>query len=450
MYQQEHTPFYQILLAAQQAKANQQAARAKDLQAKILEGKLDLERERFRLKEAERLEKEEKKRKILQLRAMASGVAQNLPVQNTPIPAAQSRPVSQMAPGVDTNTPARSMPGANTPVKQATQDDEKNKKIFQLRALAAQDDSDTPRRVGIVGQHGQAIALTPNQAREQLAQIAPDDPWLKAYNERQKRANDVAFKGIGSEWLNAANQVVGPLTPSKLAELASPEGEAQRREISDYLARAQASRGTRINVGTGQQGQQIDPLTMGRRAQVQEKIEATRDSLFQVAQLRSLGNPKRFLGLKSRLRNWGLGIEAQIFPEDLSEEENKLLQDARRFKEINEQIFNNYRVMVTGAGASMKELASLQNSIVNKNLSDPEYRAALDRFEDFARRAEATYARLLRQGIDVADPGYGKMFDRMMYESAGKYTEKKTESEQQLPDLSNASDEQLRAIVGGQ
>jgi hypothetical protein len=277
------------------------------------------------------------------------------------------------------------------------------------------------------------LALIEEQRKQEELQRQRDELALK--NKESQ------FKGVGNDWLNAANQVLGgPLTVNNMYGI-TPEQNAQ---INALAERERAAKGTKVTLNTGPNGP-TSPLTEGARTQMQDKLEATRDTIFQIDELRKLGSPSRFLGAQSRVKNWALEQAAGVAPSQLSDEQKNLVADDRRFNEINYSIFNNMRRIVTGAGASEKELAQLRSTIVNTSLDPVSYEAALNRLEDFNRRAESTYSRLLRQGVDVGDPGYGQKFDAEMAKSARQYAAKSTTQEQAKPPMATPNADPIMA-----
>ena len=378
MYTLNTTPLASSYMAAQQAKEAEQRSRLAELQQKLMQQKLDEEQQRREV-QADLTDNP-------QLLQEAQGYA------------AQGQPGMMRI--LQRGAPEDVQAMQEMQQQQATQ--ERNKQIFNLRLQAGRGDK---------------------QALGQLAQVAPEDPWLKSTMEREKWASEQGRKNYSPDLIEASNTF--GLTPEQ--GLTNPEVQKYMRMMSLEKARG---KGTKVTVSMGPNGP-VSPLTEGQRAQVQDKIEAVRDTIFQVDELRKLGPPGRFLGAQSRVKNWALEKAANVAPESLSDEQKKLVSDDRRFSEINYNIFNNMRRIVTGAGASEKELEQLRGTIINPSLSSVSYPAAIDRLEDFSRRAEATYARLLRQGVDVGDPGYGEKFDAEMARSASQYTEKVTGEGQQ-------------------
>lgn len=242
---------------------------------------------------------------------------------------------------------------------------------------------------------------------EWLRQVAPDE-YLKLEDAKQPK--------LGSDWVNAANQVIGPITPEKLSAL-TPE---QMSSIARAMTQGQKNRSSNVTVSVGANGQPTAsmPLTVAEQTSTQNQLTNIRDTLYQIDQLEKLGSPSQFLGIIPRAGNAWRSGKAMVAPSWMSKEEVDQLQKARQFSEINEGIFNAYRKVITGAGASEKELEQLRSTIMNTNLDPMSYQAALDRLKVFGRRAEYVYSKMLREGIDVSDPGYGTRFDLEMSRTA--------------------------------
>jgi len=106
------------------------------------------------------------------------------------------------------------------------------------------------------------------------------------------------------------------------------------------------------------------------------------------------------------------------------EERGKDLQGATTYFNSVQQFFNDYRKEITGAAAAEKELARLEASFINKDLSASQFKGALDQLVGKYTSEAEFNKNVLRQGLDTA-PRDDK---RQRLEATGKYTKEQIDA----------------------
>jgi hypothetical protein len=287
------------------------------------------------------------------------------------------------------------------------------------------------QREQMVTQLRQGAAQGDPDAIGQLAQVAPDDPFLKNMQASQIAERDTRLKAEQQAFSNNLD----------LRRVRAQEANAGKPS-------------TVVNVGGQQQpgAPQNMPLTAGQQSAQQEKLHGEEMQLARIDRLKTLGDPGQYLGLKNKIKSFSLSAVSEIAPDLVGEDQQKYLGNAREFRETVGEVFNKERKEITGAGASVKELEGLKDSVLNTDMSAPEFRRSIEKFEFFLRRSIDARRKLLREGIDVSNADYGARFDAEMARS-------KKEQEQQsrdaggdmslnaAPGLEGMSDEDLERLA---
>lgn len=158
-----------------------------------------------------------------------------------------------------------------------------------------------------------------------------------------------------------------------------------------WLEKMSKSRATQINM----------PGEGSSRAKLEQSLEKGEILLGRIADIRSYGDPSRFLGLKSKVANFTLSKIADVAPSLLDEGQQQAVADARQFKEDVDQVYLESKVEITGASGAEKELAEIRGTVLSTDLNTPEFNASLDRLERVTRRNMDIRRRLLERGVDL-------------------------------------------------
>lgn len=117
---------------------------------------------------------------------------------------------------------------------------------------------------------------------------------------------------------------------------------------------------------------------------------------------------------QGKLLNWGLEkMDKAGIGNPASDWGEKRLQQATRFKQGIEQIFNQYRKEITGAAASVQELERLKEAMMNADLSPTQFESSYNEFIAKIMRGQKIAAQMAREGYDPSKDENAEMFDRM-------------------------------------
>ena len=122
------------------------------------------------------------------------------------------------------------------------------------------------------------------------------------------------------------------------------------------------------------------------------------------------------LTIQGKAKKAGLRL-ADSLKIDIGPENREYLGKTRVFVEGVEQVFNQYRKLITGAQAAMKEITMLRDSILNKKLSPSEFQYSFDRYMGQIKRSLRIKRMLLREGV-TSEKALGKQIDRMFKSNA--------------------------------
>jgi hypothetical protein len=214
--------------------------------------------------------------------------------------------------------------------------------------------------------------------------------------------------------------------PSDLAQKVEeafgfPRGTPEhQREMQKLMAK----QGGGININLPGGNAEIEK---GVRAKFQESQAGDEMLLAKIDDIRSYGDPSRFLGLKSQVKNFALSKIAGVDGDLLSPESQQLVSDARLFKEDVESTYLQSKVAITGASGGQQELREIRNAVLSTDMSSPEFQASLDKLERVTRRNMDIRSRLLREGLDLKSTGGRKRLsdeiDRARASEASKSNE---------------------------
>jgi hypothetical protein len=207
------------------------------------------------------------------------------------------------------------------------------------------------------------------------------------------------IQGEAESMQNALNpKPEEPKTTNDMVEFMSisglkPGDPAFGAKFDAWLTKQNHSRATQINM----------PGALGEstKNKLQQANADDEMLLAKIGDIRSYGDPSKFLGLRSKATNFALGAIASISPESLSEEERQQVADARLFKEDVESTYLQAKVDITGSSGGEKELREIRNAVLSTDMSSPEFNASLDKFERVTRRNMEIRNRLMAQGFDL-------------------------------------------------
>lgn len=214
------------------------------------------------------------------------------------------------------------------------------------------------------------------------------------------KAMDAYFKD--REFKNKGNEPTSDMKEYKAAQLQGFKGTLQDWIVSNKKAGA-----TTVNVNTGNM-----PLTKPVTNDTQKDVISADVQLGNLRQIKK-DYQQSFLTYGGKLKNFADRTMAKVDPTSLSKEDRGLLGKQTQFKQQVNRVFNSYRREITGAAASVQELTSLKDAIINTDLSAPEFEAAYDSYERELMRTARLKRKLLREGLSVSDEKeFGAAFDQ--------------------------------------
>lgn len=177
-----------------------------------------------------------------------------------------------------------------------------------------------------------------------------------------------------------------------------PGDPAWGPDFSAWSQQQKKNRATQVNVGQGE-------LTTARETEVQSKVDALRETAFSLEDIKANMDPQflRFAGkTEAEARALYEKLGSPLGP--MSAEGKGFLRRSTMFNQKIERLFNSYRKLITGAGASTAELDRLQKSYLSGGLSETEFEASLDQLHADTMRDLNINASLLRQGENLKNP----------------------------------------------
>lgn len=273
-----------------------------------------------------------------------------------------------------------------------------------------------------------------NEVLEQHAQMTVG--FANAALDAVNAGDGARFERIHSSAQRAGIQL--PANPTELLDLAQTAGavrteapemsadmrrfqEAQRnpafaaelqRQEQQRLRERQAG-ATRVDIRNDVRGERSE-ATGTIKTQLQDTILAMRDADAEFGLIEEM-KPPRFLGMKNRAYISAIRTAARTGSETAlnaaaaitgvsPEQARQDIADAREFDGRLMTMFNSYRVAVTGAGGSEKEMDDIRRSYLNGELSAPEFMREIKVQRDRAMRRINTRNDALRDGFDVSAP----------------------------------------------
>ncbi len=227
-----------------------------------------------------------------------------------------------------------------------------------------------------------------------------NDEWLadteKLYNDSlAMHADDERFAGLQ----NAAAREMGYIHTGQ-AMVEKPE---EFNRAFERLAKLQKSE-VSLRVGFEKEG-----ATKPVRSKLQTKLSEQQDLMGQVDLLMEKYDPK-FTTWTGKGEQWikrTIERSSQLGQSALSAEDKQNLEKYTQWKQQAEQIFSAYRKQITGAQAAMQEINYLRENMINKDLSDSEFRGAVKLLKEKMARGMRLKRRLLREGFDISELGPG-------------------------------------------
>ncbi len=246
--------------------------------------------------------------------------------------------------------------------------------------MAAEELSSTQELIGVLESGDPAQIAQAQEMLRREVQIGQAKGYLKAPREqREPQELSIVRK------LRAAGIDPNSAEGQRLLK-ADIVGQQQRIEVNpDGTISVVTGKG----VGAGMQKKTKTDLEKKLVTAEENILNLNRiESQFKPAYLTYLGRGQAFLsGIKSKAGA------------DLSQEERSFLGERRRFTENINRFFNAYRKDITGAAASVQELASLKKAMFNEDLSPAEFEASFDEFKNSVLRSQRLHRKLLREGV---------------------------------------------------
>lgn len=153
--------------------------------------------------------------------------------------------------------------------------------------------------------------------------------------------------------------------------------------------------------------------TVGREAQ--QGVVSGTETLDRLDRILSTYDPK-FLTYQGQAQAGVAGLMDKAGMS--SPEQRDLIAKRRKFSQNVNREFNAYRKEITGAAAAVSELEALKEAIINMDLSPTEFESALAEYRRGVARSLRLKRRLLREGVNVGDPKFGKRLDSMFFDGS--------------------------------
>lgn len=225
-----------------------------------------------------------------------------------------------------------------------------------------------------------------------------NDEWLsdteKLYNDSlAMHADDEKFVGLQ----NAAAREMGYIHTGQ----AMVEKPQEFNKTFEKLAKLQKSE-VSLKVGF-----EREKATKPVQSKLQTKLSEEQDLMSQVDLLMEMYDPK-FTTWTGKGEQWlkrTIEASSQVGQRALSAEDKQSLEKYTQWKQQAEQIFSAYRKQITGAQAAMQEISYLRENMINKDLSDSEFRGAIKLLKEKMARGMRLKRRLLREGFDISELG---------------------------------------------
>ena len=186
---------------------------------------------------------------------------------------------------------------------------------------------------------------------------------------------------------------LGPVQPKEWepdvfedTETGSQEWVSPGKKIPPGLARVKDAQSI-VNIGTG------DKITQTTRTRIEDQIVMDSNFAQSLAGLRDNFHPQ-FLELGPTVKGWFYNQASRV--EDLRkmypEQSQEFYTQMAAWKQMSDQVFNEYRKVITGAQAGMPEIMFLKRSVPTKEDSPTVWQAKSEVTEAFFRERAKRYS----------------------------------------------------------
>lgn len=213
--------------------------------------------------------------------------------------------------------------------------------------------------------------------------------------------------GGAQGFISAFSETVKPAKDTTLIQNAKAAGIMPGTpEFKEYLIAQGKGGTTNINVNNA-------PLTKSTTNQVQKDLIGEEALLADLETIKPGGSnyfdPEQ-LTLQGRgetkIAEWMDAVGMS------SDGQKERLTKWTQFSNQVSQVFNQYRKEITGAAASVQELEQLKQSLINKDQTTTQFRAAYEQFTSKLERAINAKQKLLTQGIDLSSDDGAALLDK--------------------------------------
>lgn len=234
------------------------------------------------------------------------------------------------------------------------------------------------------------------------------DKSLSIAERRAKAAEERARKGSDTSYTikqNAAGEYVAidPRNPTNVIRTGErAPAKSGGLQITGYDEQGRPL----IQVG-GAPGATVTPApTIAKDAQ--KALLNAQDSLFRMDRI-AQDYSRDLLTYQGRAKAAVAGVKDKAGM--ASPDDESLLKRRRRFTQNIDREFNAYRKDITGAAAAIAELEALKKATINSDLGPAEFEAAYGEYKTELLRTIRLRQKLLREGISLESPEYGKRLD---------------------------------------
>ncbi len=290
----------------------------------------------------------------------------------------------------------------------------------------------------------------PNEIKQALAWAAERSPEMKNVVWESMQQGPEAMGNLIDMFQPKTKASAGG---SERATLYGPEGKTKRVTLEkgkDFIPEegwslSKPTKGMKIygqdgNLIVDTSGGEMSKKTMGA---LEGGTMGDYETLHQLEEIKSVYDDK-FLTYSGKATGWFNKIKEKSGFE-LSENDKEFIGTKKKFDQRVNQFFNSYRKLITGAAASVQELASLKEAVLNVDQSPTEFKAAYDDMVQGYQRSIRINHRLLRAGVKQGTKDWGERFDSL-YMAGGDdvVNERAEEIKQGDP---NITDEEIAGML---
>ena len=238
------------------------------------------------------------------------------------------------------------------------------------------------------------LAPIRQSVEQNLQRLSTPAPKPQPFNADQVWAANRVVQDTGNQMLQ------NPLAAMK----ANPEQfERYRNEFNAMREKEAKARGTNVVV----EGR--DPATTSRRTAHQKTIDDARETLATIQDIKTLGDPGQYLGWLNRAEFWGKDKVAQAgLIGALPPEEREQFERAAQFRAIVDKYRATEFNRLIGAAQTTSEVKNLVNSILNADMNEVQFRAALKNLDRTTQRALQFSQEALDKGYDLGTADYNR------------------------------------------